>query len=148
IWVTGNGGLAKFDGSGFRTFTDPRVIPGRAVYGLVDDSEGSCWMLTQAGVLRWPAGELDRAPADSSYRVRYQVFDQQDGLPGAITYTNWGQMISRSPDGRIWVATDSGVASVDPQDVPGNQAPPPPVIEALRVDGRELVLSAATAIPS
>ena len=145
IWAVGDGGLSKFTGDRFQTLPERQGVPRRAVYGVAEDEGGAWWMVTLTGVLRLPPGEMDRAWADSSYSVRFRRFDQLDGLPGVITH-GWGSMVTRSADGRIWVATDSGVANVDPRRLPLGAAPSV-LIETVRINGRDQVPLEATAIP-
>ncbi len=146
IWAVGEGGLSKFAGDRFHTLPERQGVPRRSVYGVAEDEAGAWWMVTLTGILRLPPGEMDRAWADSSYSVRFRRFDQLDGIPGIITH-GWGSMVTRSAEGRIWVATDSGVASVDPRHLPVT-LPPPVLIEAVRIDGRELVLSEPLVLPA
>ncbi|HSE53836.1 MAG TPA: two-component regulator propeller domain-containing protein, partial [Gemmatimonadales bacterium] len=145
IWAVGDEGISKFDGDRFRALPERQGLPGRAVLGITEDELGGWWMVTIAGILQVAPGEVDRALQDSTYAIRYRSFDHLDGLPGVIT-PGWGSIITRSVDGRIWVATDSGVASVDPRNLP--RGPPPPVlVEVVRVDGRELRPTDAMTIP-
>lgn len=146
IWAAGEGGLSKFDGGRFRKLSPGNAIPGRAVFALIEDELGAWWLANQTGVLRLPSGELDRALADSSYAVHYRRFDVLDGLPGMVGHATWGSALTRSSDGRIWVGTDSGVASVDPRHLPRG-LPPQVLIETMRVGGRELAPSEGMVIP-
>jgi signal transduction histidine kinase len=138
--------VGKFEGGRFRSIGERRV-PGGAVYGITEDDEGAWWIATRTGVHRLPPGEIDRALADSTRRVRHRTFDQRDGLRGTVTVSSWGPPITRTADGRIWVATDSGVASADPRSLP-RDVPPPVLIEAVRIDGQEVSPSEAARIPA
>lgn len=141
IWIYGPGGLSRFEGNRFRTQTERQGIPSRAVTAIAEDAEGAWWMTTRRGVVRVPAGEFDRALSDTGYTVKYRSFDQSDGLPGAI-----GEMVVRAADGRIWVATDSGVGVVDPRQL---RRPHPPAarMEAARLEGRELLTHSGLTLP-
>src|SRR6185295_1241324 len=107
IWIGGDGGLGKFDDGRFRTISSSTGFPARSVYGLIQDDGGSWWITSDVGVLRVPAGELDQAVADSSYRLHYETFDSLDGLPGRPRYPLPGPALARTTDGRIWVSTDN-----------------------------------------
>jgi signal transduction histidine kinase/ligand-binding sensor domain-containing protein len=148
IWVGSDGGLSRLEGGRFRALSGRRVTGGRSVYGVTEDDNGAWWIATDRAVLRLPPGELDRAMADSAYVARYRSFDTQDGLPGMLTNITigGGGVITRSADGRIWVATDSGVASTDPRAIPIGPAPTV-LIEAVRIGERELAPSEAVEIP-
>lgn len=147
IWAVGEGGISKFVNGRFRTLPERRSVPGRSVYGVALDYSGAWWMVTRSGVLRVPVGEFDRALNDSTYRPRYRTFDQHEGLPGAVTVSEWGLPIASAADGRIWVATDSGVANVDPHNLP-RELPSPALIEAVHIGGRSIAPSDVTPIPA
>ncbi|MEO8619601.1 MAG: two-component regulator propeller domain-containing protein [bacterium] len=146
IWLTSTAGLSKFEGDRFRTIPKRRGVPGQAVTGAAPDANGAWWMLTKAGVVRLEAGEADRALTDSTHSLKYRTFDQLDGFPGSfIPYG--GQHVVRTADGLIWVATDSGVASLDPRHLSARRSYTG-FIEGVRIDGRELVMSEAVVIPA
>ncbi|MEO8201124.1 MAG: two-component regulator propeller domain-containing protein [Gemmatimonadota bacterium] len=146
IWGAGDGGVGRFEGGRFRALPERPDLPVRSAYGIAEDNEGAWWIITRTNVVRLPAGEADRAIADSGYDMRYHTFDNLDGLPGMISVGNFSSMLTRTPDGRIWVGTDSGIASVDPGHLPAAMVPPV-VIEAVRIDGRERRPSDAAAVP-
>jgi signal transduction histidine kinase/ligand-binding sensor domain-containing protein len=145
VWASGDGGLSKFEGDHFRTLPERQGVPGRSVYGIAADDGGAWWVVTRDGVLLLPPGAIDRALSDSNYVAPYRFFDRQDGLGGMIPRWTYGQWVTRSMDGRIWVATDGGVANVDPRELPPN-VPPPVLIETVRIDGRETAPSDGTSI--
>lgn len=146
LWGAGDGGLGRFEGDRYHVLPERQGVPGRAAYGIVDDDSGAWWIVTRTGVVRLPPGELDRAMADSGYAIRYRNFDNLDGLPGMISIGSFTSMITRTADGRIWVATDGGLATVDPRHLP-TDSPPPVLIEAIRVNGADLDPAMAMAIP-
>jgi signal transduction histidine kinase/ligand-binding sensor domain-containing protein len=147
IWATTDGGFSRFEGGHFRAILSRQAVPGGAVYDAVEDDAGAWWLLTGNGVLRLPPGEIDRAFADSNHGRQYRTFDGLDGLPGMFGgLAVHGSQITRAADGRIWVATDSGVASIDPRNLPVRPAPPV-LIEAIRSDGQEHPPSDIISIP-
>ncbi len=146
VWMVGEGGMSKFEAGRFRTVTVRRGLPGGTIFGVAEDAAEAWWIVTPDGVFRIARGVMDSVLADSTATVRYRAFDQRDGLPGAISVGGLGPPITRSADGRIWVAADRGVASVDPRTL-APPAAPPVVIEALRVEGRELPLTDRVVVP-
>lgn len=138
VWVGGREGLSKFENGRFRPLSKSNGLPAQSVFGMVEDDEGYWWLATEVGVLRIPAGELDRAVANSAYRIRYESFNTLDGLPGSTQNTFPGPMAARTRDGRIWVATKSGIAYVDTRHIPKNYLPPPVHVETLKVDDKVL----------
>src|SRR5580698_4097475 len=82
IWVTGDTGLAFFDGNHFR-----RVVPADAetfgsVAGVEETSNGSLWLGRGGNIAEIQATEIRRFLGDPSYRVKYRVFNSFDGFPG------------------------------------------------------------------
>jgi signal transduction histidine kinase/ligand-binding sensor domain-containing protein len=146
VWAFGVYGLSRFEGTGFRNQRDAQGIPDRAVFSIAEDDEGAWWMVTRRGLVRVPAGEFDRAFADTAYVVRFRSFDARDGVPGMVTNSVTGPMVARGADGLIWASTDSGVASVDPRRLSQFHVPPV-LIEAVHIDGRELLPAEAATIP-
>jgi signal transduction histidine kinase/ligand-binding sensor domain-containing protein len=145
VWASGDRGLSRFEGDRFRTLPERQGVPGRSVYGIAADDGGGWWIVTRDGVLLVPPGAFDRALADSDYVVPHRRFDRRDGLGGMIPRWTYGRWVTRSMDGRIWVATDGGVANVNPRDLPPS-VPPTVLIEGVRVDGREAAAAEGTSI--
>src|SRR5262249_455146 len=112
IWTFGYQGIWKYHDGGFHLLARRQAVPVRSVFGTAVDDSGAWWIVTRAGVIRLPPGEMQKAWADSAYQLQYRSFDQLDGLPGSIVQTMYGPLITRTLDNRIWVATDSGVASI------------------------------------
>ena len=123
------------------------AIPGYTVYGAAQDDQGAWWLATLPGILRFPPGEIEHALADSTYVPRYRAFDESDGMIGALVKGYWGPILAKSADGRIWVATDSGLARIDPRVIPLAQ-PPPVSLEVVRMNGHESAIADGAAIPS
>ncbi|MES2306509.1 MAG: two-component regulator propeller domain-containing protein [Gemmatimonadota bacterium] len=147
IWAVGEGGVSRFENGRFRSIAVRQGVPGKTVFGVAEDKSGAWWMVTRTGVLRLPPGEADRALTDSTYNIRYRTFDREDGLPGTVTVSDWGSPVTRAQDGTIWVATDSGVASVDPRGISPDRSLPV-LIESVRVDGRDLSPTNPVPIPA
>jgi DNA-binding NtrC family response regulator/ligand-binding sensor domain-containing protein len=105
VWVGTVGGLCRYDGAGFHSFTTADGLPNNHVQCLHVDCQGRLWIGTQAGVTRYD-GEL------------FQTVHSQDiGATFAIT---------EGVDGRLWFAGLDGLAGYQPQAVP-------PRIRILRV---------------
>jgi signal transduction histidine kinase len=105
---------------------------------MAEDDDGHWWIATDIGVLRIPAGELDRAVANPAYRIRYESFNLFNGLPGMPQGAFPVPVVARTRDGRIWFATNNGIAYVDPRRIPRNDLPPPVLVETVKVDNKVL----------
>ncbi|MGC2659404.1 MAG: two-component regulator propeller domain-containing protein [Bryobacteraceae bacterium] len=138
VWAGGEGGLSRFENGRFAPLSKPYGLPARSVFGVAEDDEGYWWIATEAGVIRMAAADLNRAAVDPTYRSHYKSFSMLDGLPGGPVQSFPMPVVSRTTDGRIWFATNNGLAYADPKSIPKNNLPPPVEIEAVRIDGKQL----------
>src|SRR4029434_5244249 len=95
IWIASDAGISKFEGGRFRALPERQAMPGRCVRGITEVDGGAWWLLTRGGVLRLPPEELERAFADSTRRIRFRTFDHLDVIPGSITGSDWGPLLTR-----------------------------------------------------
>ena len=137
-WVGGLGGLAKYEHDRFHLLTGASRSSLRSISGVIEDNDGGWWMASNQAVVRIAPAQLERALADSTYRVAYQSFDFLDGLPGTPQTTGPEPTAARTRDGRIWFATGNGLAYVDPRRIPRNSQPPSVQVETVKIDGREV----------
>jgi signal transduction histidine kinase/ligand-binding sensor domain-containing protein len=136
VWVSTSTGLSRFEGDHFRTLDARHGIRNGMVFGAVQDQLGAWWLSTMPGILWYPPGELERVMADSAHVPRTRTFDESDGMIGGLVKSYYGYVIALSADGQVWVATDSGLARIDPRRMPPSQ-PPPVTIEVARLQGKE-----------
>jgi signal transduction histidine kinase/ligand-binding sensor domain-containing protein len=104
----------------------PPELPMRGGYTLLDDHLGFFWMTSKQGVLRARQSDLRSWLEGRQPEVTWQVFDVSDGLPA----TDCGAS-ARDGQGRLWFATERGVARVDPAGDRPHPMPPPVQIEEL-----------------
>jgi diguanylate cyclase (GGDEF)-like protein len=113
LWVGSNAGMARFrDGVLSEFIPESSPIAVKGVIGAFEDREGSLWLGSQwEGLTRvW-----------NGWTRRYSV---AEGLQERIVW-----LVSRAPDGRIWVGTNDGLSVLDhgrfSQVLRGDQLPHP-----------------------
>jgi len=137
----GERGMALSHGDRWQPLLTNEADRLRGITGIVRTQDGDLWVNGQAGVLRIPSAELERALQNPQYPVRDELFDALDGLPGT------GQPVRPLPsaiegtDGRLWFAQTNGIAWMDPAHLHRNALPPP-------VQIRWLMAGDATYVPS
>jgi signal transduction histidine kinase/ligand-binding sensor domain-containing protein len=102
-------------------------------HGLAQ-TDRETWLLGAAGLVRMRNADLERAFQDPKAPLPARIFDLKDGLPGPASY-KYRADLAVGGDGRIWIATTTGVAWLDPARLPINTAPPPVAIRGVVVDG-------------
>jgi len=142
LWPT-DGVARKFSGQG-RTLTQSEGLPGSYVLDVVSDPEENLWVVTPRGIAclsreQWMAfaeGKLDH--------VVPEIFDVTDGLTSNDVLPLNQVTATNSRDGRIWFATVSGIAVVNPH-------PPDPLAQAvldyIQVDDRRFSADAPVISP-
>ena len=131
IWVGGELGLAFFDGNRFRRIVPADAETFRSVMGVEETSNGSLWLAERRGVIEIAATEVQQVLGDSSYRVKYRIFDSFDGLTGRAT------RVVQGADGKLWFMASNGMVWVNPANISTNALPPPVLIRSVRANGRQ-----------
>ena len=141
IWLGGYGGLSRFENGHFSTITKQNGLPGNSVSGFVEDDDGYFWIAGALAIFRASGEELEKALASPSYRMRGESFDAGDGLRGPPRQREPFPTATRAVDGWLWFATTEGIAGINPHEIPRNLVAPPVVIETVRSDDQDLVVS-------
>lgn len=132
VWAGGEQGLARFDGQRWHTVNIASEQSLRGVSGLLRDQGGDLWLNGSDGVTRIPSDEIHRVMKAPGRAVAYERFDALDGLIGSAEQLRPLPSITQSRDGRLWFATASDVASVDPSTIARNPLAPPVQVLSLR----------------
>jgi ligand-binding sensor domain-containing protein len=146
VWVGGESGLMILEGERFRSID--ATVRLRAITGIVEPVNGDLWLHGAGGVTHIESGELRRALAAPGYRARAERFDYHDGLNGQAPQVRPFPTAIEGTDGRLWFATESGVAWLDPTNIKRNRLPPPVQIRALSAGGRRYGPGKRIALPA
>jgi signal transduction histidine kinase/streptogramin lyase len=142
---TTNHGVVGWRNGTLRTLTTLNGLPCDGVYAAVFDTPGALWLYTQCGLVRIAGTDLKRWWEHDDAVVEVKVFDALDGVrPGPASFQ---PKASRSPDGRLWFASDTVAQMLDPAHLPGNTMPPPVHIEQLIADRRSYPVTEAVRLP-
>ena len=135
ILVAGEWGLARFDGQRFRTLSASRSDAFSGITGIIVRANGDLWLNGNRGVVHMSADAVSDAYDHPLTKLSYDLFDIQDGLPG---YAQQGEDATAvaGADGRLWFATNHGVAWIDPDHLFRNRIPPHVVIRSVLADQR------------
>lgn len=97
VWCgTWGGGLARFDGENWQSFTMKDGLPGNHVFMLHEDQEGRLWVGTSSG--------LAQRQADGSYRS----FTMRDGLFSDLVFS-----MAIDSSEQLWIGSFGGVARIE-----------------------------------
>jgi signal transduction histidine kinase len=148
VLVGGELGLALFDGQRFHSLTADRIEALNGISGIIETSDGDVWLNGSLGIVRVSAAELQQALENADHDMTYRVFDYEDGLPGIAQQVNPIPTAVVGGDGRLWFATNHGVAWIDPTRILTNDLPPPVTISAISSGSEGYSLSGDLRLPS
>lgn len=142
VWVGTSSGLSWFKDGVWESFTGKEGLSGNSIRYLLDDHEGNLWLGSNAGLMRANQDSLANLARGATNRAGVRHFGKMDGLPTRECTQGSQPSAARTADGRMWFATIKGLASVANMDIVANTNPPPVTIQALILDGMDLVTNA------
>ena len=97
VWAgTWGGGLSRFDGKSWTTYTTVEGLPGNHIFMLHIDTQGKLWIGTNKGLAQWQNG-------------KYKVMTTAEGL-----FDNAVFSMATTSDGGMWLGSFGGVAYLRP----------------------------------
>lgn len=95
IWAgTWGGGVSRYDGKKWTSFTSKDGLAGNIVYAMAQDAKGVFWFGTNKGISRYDG-------------KTWKTISTQDGLFDQNVYA-----VAVAPNGDIWAGTKRGVARI------------------------------------
>lgn len=147
VWAGGEFGLALFDGidsaNGGKVthITGQGGKPFRGVSGIVRTASGELWLHGADGATRIAAADVARLLREPQWPVPFERFDGLDGLLGGAEQIRPLPSLAQDRAGRLWFASASDLATLDPAAIPRNGNAPPLQIRSLQSDGRTYLVS-------
>lgn len=136
LWAATQNGLGHLASGRLEILGSKNGLPCDAIHWVAEDPAQDLWVFTACGLVRLDRGEVDRWVRDPTRSVRLTIFERHDGVRRAAHAGSYGPKVTRSADGRLLFATNSGVAVIDPPRLRSTRRPPPVHIENLLADGR------------
>ena len=139
VWIASERGLALFTGDKFVSWSRKNGLPGNRVLWAVPMPGGRLWVGYNIGVASMRIEDLLHAASDAGFLVPYDFYDDGDGLR-ANPEVRGSTPVTVAPDGRIWLTTSEGLATIDPAHIRRNLLPPPVQILQLTADDADVDL--------
>ncbi|MFK8016020.1 MAG: diguanylate cyclase [Gammaproteobacteria bacterium] len=142
IWIGGrSGGLMRMEGQTLFQFNADHNVRQTSVMTIKEDAHGYFWLGGRDGITRIARADLDEVALGARAQVRARSFSSKDGLRTTRVSGGYQSAATFTGDGRLWFATTSGLAVIDPARLSAGRAPQPASIEAVRADGVTITLS-------
>ena len=134
LLIVGSQGLARDDGRRLASLTD-RSYPFLAgLTGLLQTPDGSTWVIGASGIVRMPTAGLDAAFAHPGTPILFERFGYQEDFRARSNMVEAND-IGQDAAGRLWFATNKGLAMIDPRHLSRNRLPPTVQIRSLDAGG-------------
>jgi signal transduction histidine kinase/streptogramin lyase len=133
VWIASERGLAFYCGDRFFSWSRKSGLPGSRVLWAVQSQRDRVWLGYNIGVASVSIRDLLHAAADPTFLVPYDFYDDGDGLHSNPDLHGSTPVVVL-PDGRIWLTTSEGLASINPSDIRKNPVPPPVHIVQVSAD--------------
>jgi signal transduction histidine kinase/ligand-binding sensor domain-containing protein len=146
VWIASERGLALFVGDRFVSWSRKNGLPGNRVLWVVPTPAGKLWVGYNIGIASMRMDDLLHAASDEHFLVPYDFYDEGDGLK-ANPEQRGSTPVAVAPDGRIWLTTSEGLATIDPAHLRKNLLPPPVQILQLTADDADVDLKNSITLP-
>lgn len=147
MWLGGDRGFAVLVRGRFSSI---RTVDGERfgkVSGIIEAEDGALWLNESRAILRIPADDVRLVKDNPEHRVQFQAYDFRDGLPGAPQMSFRSSTSVQTTDGRLWFATDNGLAWINPAHVLTNSLAPPIHISSLDTNTKQYDPSFPVTLP-
>ena len=142
LWIaTNGGGINRFKNGLFTTFTTKQGLIDDVIHSVLEDSKSNLWFSCSKGIFRASKSDFDQVASGNASSITPVTYGTTDGMltrecSGGGSPSAWKDNL-----GRLWFATIRGVAMIDPSNIKTNDQAPPVVIEQLRTDDQNTILS-------
>jgi signal transduction histidine kinase/ligand-binding sensor domain-containing protein len=136
VWVGGDFGLARFSNGRFNSVLTEPSCTMTGVSGIVHAENADLWANASSGIAHFSRQEVERAIREPAYRVRCEVYDHQDGVPGPAVQLRPTPSAVATSDGRLWFEMWGGTVSIDTRHLVRGTVAPPVTIWAVNSAGQ------------
>ncbi|MET0232795.1 MAG: two-component regulator propeller domain-containing protein [Rhodanobacteraceae bacterium] len=145
IWAATRGGLLRIKNGKPHLVTGDQGLPCNRFLGIIDDERGSFWLTSRCGLIRVSKSDLEAIAEGSGSALSARVFNATDGA--LMGLPDFHPRAAKGTDGRLWFATGSGAAVLDPDHLNDNTAIPPVRIERIVVDHKDYPITDRLVVP-
>jgi len=147
LWASTNQGLAFYKYPKLAFLGAKNGLPCEDIETAIKDDHGALWLKTTCGLVQIMADELELWMKDPGRRISFRFLDAFDGAQAGTPPFN--PSATKSTDGRLWFAIESGgVQVIDPAHIADNAIPPPVRILEVIGDRKAYELGPHLRLPS
>ena len=134
LLVAGEAGMVLLRGDRFHALNAAPADRFNGVTGIVVTRGGDIWLNGIKGLIQLPAGALSDALGRRT-SLRHRLLNASDGLLGIAQQATPASTALADATGRLWFATNQGLATLDPMRLHRNAVRPTVEIRGLQAGG-------------
>ncbi|MGA0609609.1 two-component regulator propeller domain-containing protein [Caldimonas sp. KR1-144] len=147
-WFGGDRGLAyQSEGGKVLELAIDDALGLSGISGIVESRSGDLWLGDASGLIHVRRAQWQRAVQSPGYRMVIRRYDYSDGLVGKPSQLRRIPTVVEAEDGKIWMATEAGIALVDPARMSSRTEGPATVIKSVSADGTRYSPEDAVGLP-
>jgi signal transduction histidine kinase/ligand-binding sensor domain-containing protein len=148
LWIGyGGGGLGRLKAGKFTKFRTSDGLADDYISMVLEDERGRLWLAGNRGIFYVRQEQFDAATTNRAEQLRCVAFGREEGLPALETSWDFWPGGVRTTDGRLCIATRTGLAVINAEKLERDLAPPRVLLERISVDGREVAAYDANLAP-
>ena len=136
IWVGGQVGLEFQKQNRFYPVHLERDVPVEGVSGIIQSKSGDLWVNQASGVIHIAANEVEHIIQNPEYRAQFALYNYLDGMTDTASQVRPNPTVVQTDSGRLYIASRTGVAWIDPDSNRVVEAPPNVFVKSVLVDGK------------
>lgn len=145
LWLGTLRGLCRWRDGKFVAITSRNGLGNDSLSHLAEDGRGNLWISSFGGVFRVSRAMLNEFADGQRDSIHCVGYGRNDGLSSLECPGSCQPAGAKTPDGRLWIPTVSGLASISVRDLKENKLTPPVWIEELGIDGQATTINPTTA---
>lgn len=147
VVVAGEDGLALGVDGRFLSLAPAQAERFTNITGMLRGRDGAWWLNGTSGLLHIDERALAAALADPARIPDVRGYDGRDGLDGFALQARAAPTLTMDGAGVLWIASNQGVATLDPARIVRNALPPPVSILRLATEDGEIAPVDGMALP-
>ncbi|MGZ8899802.1 MAG: two-component regulator propeller domain-containing protein [Limisphaerales bacterium] len=135
LWIgSTGGGLTRWKDGKLESLGLKEGLSNEWIEQIVQDDHGYLWLGSNGGLMRVNLQQLNDCFSHSSPFVHCTVFRREEGLILPNSGSGFQPSALKTSDGKLWFASDAGIAIIDPREVRVERKSPAVYIEEVLVD--------------
>ena len=132
-WLSTNAGVYSFYEGEFKEVLFSNDLKTDTFFDFIMDNAGNAWITTNLGIIRISVDQLNSFIDGDRDAVDGELFDNSDGMANRECTGATRSIITS--DGKLWVPTIDGIATLNPNELRRNMSVPQVAITSFIVDG-------------